>query len=70
MAGAYDELSAENRRKVDRLLADTQANDGLAPVDLDAFWRDQALARANPFGRTFRRFPLVPFAIGNASSMS
>ena len=50
MAGAYDQLTAENRRKVDQLLADTQTNGGLAPVDIDAFWRDQTLARANPFG--------------------
>jgi len=51
MADAYQSLSAENRAKVDRLLADTAKNGGLAPVDLEAFWRDQALARANPFGQ-------------------
>jgi len=50
MAGAYNQLSAENRRKVDRLLADTKANGGLAPLDIEAFWKDQKLARANPFG--------------------
>ncbi len=51
MAGAYDTISSENRAKVDALLADTEKNGGLAPVDLDAFWRDQAIARANPFGK-------------------
>ncbi len=58
MAGAYDQLTAQNRRKVDQLLADTQANGGLAPVDLEAFWRDQALARANPFGADIPQVPL------------
>ena len=48
--GAYDALSAENRQKVDQLLAETKANGGLAPVDLDRFWTDQALARKDPFG--------------------
>ena len=47
---AYDELSPENRRKVDELLADTEANNGLAPVDLDQFWADQKVARQDPFG--------------------
>jgi hypothetical protein len=37
---AYETLSREEQSKVDRLLADTAANGGLAPVDLDAFWRD------------------------------
>jgi uroporphyrinogen decarboxylase len=45
----YELATAENKQKVDQLLADTKANDGLAPVDLDQFWRDQTLARANPF---------------------
>lgn len=48
--GAYDAVSAENKEKVDTLLADTKANDGLAPVDLDKFWEDQAIARQDPFG--------------------
>ena len=48
--GAYELATAENKQKVDQLLADTEANNGLAPVDLDQFWRDQKLARENPFG--------------------
>ena len=48
--GAYELATADNRQKVDQLLADTKANNGLAPVDLDQFWSDQKLARANPFG--------------------
>ncbi len=48
--GAYAELSPADRAKVDGLLADTRAAGGLAPVDLEAFWRDQKAAQADPFG--------------------
>ncbi|MFW5894145.1 MAG: uroporphyrinogen decarboxylase family protein [Verrucomicrobiota bacterium] len=58
MSGAYDECTAENRRKVDQLLEDKESNGGLAPMDVDAFWEDQKLARANPFGADI---PQVPF---------
>lgn len=58
MAGAYDQLTAENRAKVDQLLADTAANGGLAPLDIAAFWRDQTLARADPFGADIPQVPL------------
>ncbi len=51
MQGAYEQLSAENRRKVDSLLSDTDANGGLAPLDLDAFWQDQDTVRVNLFGK-------------------
>ena len=47
---AYAELGAEDRAKTDRLLAETRAEGGLAPVDLAAFWRDQKAAQADPFG--------------------
>ncbi len=50
MSSAYLNASAEHRRLVDELLAETRAAEGLAPVDLGQFWRDQAVARANPFG--------------------
>jgi len=56
--GAYEELTAENRRKVDALLADTRANNGLAPVELEAFWADQELARKDPFGAAIPQVPL------------
>lgn len=61
MAGAYEQLSAANRAKVDKLLADTKANGGLAPLDIEAFWKDQALARANPFGADIPQVPLGAF---------
>lgn len=47
---AYDNLTRENRLKVDSLIADTEANGGMAPVDTDAFWRDQSVAHRDPFG--------------------
>ena len=34
-----------------KLVLRAHANNGLAPVDLDRFWADQAIARANPFGK-------------------
>ena len=33
-------------------------NDGLAPVDLERFWDDQAISRANPFGADIPQVPL------------
>jgi uroporphyrinogen decarboxylase len=47
--------------KVDWLLAQMAANDGLAPVDLDRFWTDNAVANAAPFGRDI---PQVAMGIG------
>lgn len=55
---AYDSAPAEHRAMVDELLADTAKNGGLAPVDLEQFWKDQELSRANPFGDDI---PQVPF---------
>lgn len=48
--GAYEQATAEHRKMIDQLLADTKANGGLAPVDLERFWADQAVATGNPFG--------------------
>lgn len=35
-----------------------RANDGLAPVDIEQFWADQAIARADPFGPDIPQCPL------------
>lgn len=56
--GAYTQLDKTNQRKVDELLADTQVNSGLAPVDVEAFWRDQAEAVKDPFGAHIPQVPL------------
>ena len=56
--GAYERLSAENRKKVDSLLAQTRAAGGLAPVDVERFWADQEAAKADPFGKGIPQVPL------------
>lgn len=58
MMGAYDKLNADNKQKVDVLLSETEANDGLSPVDCDQFWADQEKASREPFGSDI---PQVPF---------
>jgi uroporphyrinogen decarboxylase len=40
------------------LVAQTRANNGLAPVDLERFWADQAVAIADPFGPHIPQVPL------------
>lgn len=52
-------LSPEHERMVDSLLADTRANGGLAPLDVDQFWADQEVAGRDPFGD----IPQVPLGI-------
>ncbi len=58
MTGAYANSTAETRKKCDALLADTAANGGLAPLDIEAFWKDQAVAKADPFGDSIPQAPL------------
>jgi uroporphyrinogen decarboxylase len=55
---AYELASAEHRKWVDGLLMETKANGGLAPVDLERFWVDQAVANRNPFGADIPQVPL------------
>jgi len=40
------------------LVAETRVHGGLAPVDLDRFWSDQAAALADPFGASIPQAPL------------
>jgi len=40
----------DDESKAEWLLARARAAGGLAPVDLERFWADQAVARADPFG--------------------
>ena len=39
----------EHRVLIDRLLAETRANGGLAPLDVERFWADQLRAHDDPF---------------------
>jgi len=43
-------LSPEHERMIASLMADTRANGGLAPLDIDRFWADQEVAIRNLFG--------------------
>ncbi|MBL7077153.1 MAG: hypothetical protein ISS31_06765 [Kiritimatiellae bacterium] len=58
MMGAYEAAPEAHRKMVDDLLADTAANGGLAPVDIDQFWVDQEVARKDPFGVDIPQVPL------------
>lgn len=40
------------------LVEEAHRHDGLAPVDLDHFWADQAVAAKNPFGTNIPQVPL------------
>jgi len=51
-------IPAEHQRKIDELIAETTANDGLAPVDIERFWADQQAAIAEPFGKNIPQVPL------------
>jgi hypothetical protein len=50
-----------NEQKAAALLEETRRNGGLAPLDLDRCWADQALASKNPWGRDI---PQMPMGIG------
>ena len=44
-------LKDEHIAKAEVLVAEAHANDGLAPVDLEQFWADDAIARKDPFAK-------------------
>ena len=46
------------------LVREMEANDGLAPVDLEQFWADQAMAKADPFGERIPQVPLGAILTG------
>lgn len=51
-------LTAEHIATAESLIAETHANGGLAPVDIDRFWEDQKTASADPFGADIPQMPL------------
>jgi len=61
--GAYDDLPAKDKVEVDSLLAETQARGGLAPLDLERFWADQAAA-SDPFGADIAQVPFGAILTG------
>jgi uroporphyrinogen decarboxylase len=50
--------SSDNEHKITWLLEETAKNGGLAPVDLEQFWVDQEVARAEPFGSEIPQMPM------------
>jgi len=48
----------DHARVIEDLVRETRVNNGLAPVDIERFWADQALAAAEPFGRNIPQVPL------------
>jgi len=50
--------NSHHERFIDQLLQETDAHAGLAPVDLERFWADDALAIRNPFGADIPQVPL------------
>ena len=51
-------VTAQHIATAESLVAETHASDGLAPVDIDRFWQDQQIARADPFGADIPQMPL------------
>ncbi len=54
-------VTEQQRATAEAFVAKAQAHGGLAPVDLDRFWTDQAKAQANPWADDC---PQVPLGIG------
>jgi uroporphyrinogen decarboxylase len=46
---AYENASSEHKTMIDELLADTKANNNLAPIDLSEFWQEQEKATQDYF---------------------
>jgi uroporphyrinogen decarboxylase len=47
-----------NQDKARWLIEQAHANNGLAPLDVDRFWADQEIARADPFGTDIPQVPM------------
>ncbi|MFP4176370.1 MAG: hypothetical protein ACLFT2_04020 [Candidatus Brocadiia bacterium] len=52
------ETRPEHHEKAAKLVEEMHSNDGLAPVDLDRFYEDQAVAAQDPFGDDIPQCPL------------
>jgi uroporphyrinogen decarboxylase len=51
-------VPSEHQIHIKWLLAETERRNGLAPLDVERFWHDQQLARADPFGENIPQVPL------------
>jgi len=50
-------MNVHERRWIDRLIADADANNGLAPLDLEAFWRENDRGREDFFAADLAQCP-------------
>ncbi|MFW5996481.1 MAG: uroporphyrinogen decarboxylase family protein [Lentisphaeria bacterium] len=48
----------EHHKLAAELVKEAHQNNGLAPLDIDRFYRDQAIARKDPFGKDIPQVPL------------
>lgn len=55
---------AAHQRLAEDLVVEASRHDGLAPLDLERFWSDQALAIADPFGADIPQLPFGAFTTG------
>lgn len=53
--------NTSHRAIAEQLVAETRAAGGLAPVDLERFWRDQDVSAKDPFSPTIPQVPLHVF---------
>jgi len=53
--------TAEHEQIAAQLLRECEQNDGLAPLDLDRFWRENETALSDPFGRDIPHMPCAAF---------
>ncbi|HBE03058.1 MAG: hypothetical protein A2096_06040 [Spirochaetes bacterium GWF1_41_5] len=51
-------ITSEYIKKAEFFIKETKKNNGLSPVDLDVFWKDQEKAMADPFGKDIPQLPL------------
>jgi uroporphyrinogen decarboxylase len=56
---AYKSASTNHKKKIDSLIADAQANGGLAPLDIEQFWLDQEKAKTDYFSSEFCVFGAI-----------
>lgn len=52
-------MNSDHESLVEQLVRETEANGGLAPVDLEKFWVDQKIAIGDPFGKNIPQMPLT-----------
>jgi uroporphyrinogen decarboxylase len=65
-ADLLETIAPHHQRIIDQLMRQMEAKDGLAPVDLDRFWADDAKAKADPFADDCPQVPCGVMMSGEA----